>query len=135
MTTFALWINSLEALSIAGVVKRYTSGPPLSVNTADLPCSYVTLPRGEQAAVATGPAFQRTLRADLVVLLEPVGQNVQPANFDATTAMLDNVTAALEDLEADSLLDGPMTFAASLAIVEVAKNAYWSVVCSIAGLG
>ncbi len=136
MTTFADWIDSLEDIPIVGVMRRHTQGPPLSVSTADLPCSYVSLPKGDAVSVACGPTWQRTLRADLVVLLEPVGQNVQPANFNATTGMMDAITDALADLEAGaSLLDGPMSITITLAIVEVAKTTFWGVVCNISGLG
>lgn len=133
-TTFAAWLNSLEGLTIAGVTRCYTAGPPASLTTADLPAQWLELPHGEtRPACAGAEGGDRTLYTDLVIALEPVGQNTQAANFDATVAMLDSIETGLKALT--SVLLGPMTWRSRLAIVTVSGNTYWAVITEVEGLG
>lgn len=135
-TTFRIWVDYLETLAPTGVVKKYASGPPVALNTADLPAQWVELPHGENRPSCAGvEGGDRTLFVDYVVILEPVGQNTQPVNFDACVTMFDNIDAALVAAMNTSPLTGPMTWRSRLAIVTVAGTAFWAVVTSIEGLG
>jgi hypothetical protein len=136
MTTYRAWVDYLETLAPTGVVKKFTAGPPAALNTADLPAQWLELPHGENRPSCSGSeGGDRTLYADHVVALEPVGQATQAVNFDACVTMLDSIDAALEGTYATSPLIGPQTWRSRLAIVTVAGVAYWSIVTSIEGLG
>ena len=96
MTTYRAWIDYLETLAPAGVVKKFASGPPTSLNTADLPAQWLELPHGENRPARAGAeGGDRTLFADHVVVLEAVGQETQAVNFDACVTMLDSIDSAL----------------------------------------
>jgi hypothetical protein len=136
MTTYRAWVDYLETLAPTGVVKRFTSGPPAALNTADLPAQWLELPHGENRPSCSGSeGGDRTLFIDHVVAMEPVGQNTQAGNFDGSIDMMDNVDAALEGTFATSPLIGPQTWRSRQAIVTVGNIAYWSIVTSIEGLG
>jgi hypothetical protein len=136
MTTYRAWIDYLETLAPAGVVKKFAAGPPSALSTAELPAQWLELPRGENRPARAGAeGGDRTLFADHVVALEPVGQATQGVNFDACVTMLDSIDSALVGTLSTSPLTGPMTWKSRLAIVTVANTNYWSIVTSIEGLG
>lgn len=136
MTTFRAWIDFLETLAPSGVVKLYTSGPPASLNTSDLPAQWLELPHGEnRPSTAGAEGGDRTLYADHVVAFEPVAQSTQAANFDACVTMLDSIDAAFVAQYGTSPLMGLMTWRSRIAIVTVAGVAYWAIVTSLEGLG
>jgi hypothetical protein len=137
MTTYTAWLAALATLAPTGVVKKYTTGPPVALNTADLPAQWLALPRGEhQAACAGTEGGDRRLFVDLWVALEPVAQDSAGANFTATITMLDAVDAALTAFRASSPLDGPMTWRSDgKAFVTIGGINYWCIRTSIDGLG
>jgi hypothetical protein len=66
---------------------------------------------------------------DLIVLLEPVGQNTQSANYAATIAMIDNVSAALRAANIGrAKLNWEITTNVQVA---VADSAYWAVITTV----
>ena len=97
MATYRSFVDALEALSITGVNRQYDQGPPIGApGVADCPFQYVRYPGADESIVSFGahggwPAF----RAELVVCVEPVGQNTAWENFDDTVDMMDNMTTAL----------------------------------------
>jgi hypothetical protein len=134
-TTYRAWIDFLETLAPAGVVKFSTSGPPTSLSTADLPAQWLELPNGESRQLVFGAeGGDRTLHVDMIVALEPVAQNTQAVNFDACVTMLDSIEAVLIAAGPTSPLAGSMTWRSRQAIVNVAKTDYWSIVTSIDGV-
>ena len=133
MTTYAAFIDSLEALVVTGVTRRYTSGAPSSLNTADLPAQWVELPSGTITPAYADGGIQRTMTAALVIAVEPVGQNTRPANFAACVTIIDNVHTAL-DAWADPLT-GPPSWVSRLAYVPVNTVDYWAIVTEVSGLG
>lgn len=137
MTTYRTWIDFLETLAPAGVVKQFTSGPPAALNTADLPASWVDVPRGEnQAAYAGVEGGDRRLFVDHWVALEPVAQNIAGANFDAVITMLDSIDAVFVAACGTSPLMGPMTWRSDgRAFVTIGNINYWAIRTSIEGLG
>jgi hypothetical protein len=131
--TYRAWVDGLEALTVSGVTRRFSQGQPAALNTADLPAQWVQIPvpAGEESGLAFGGSgMERTVRADLVVALEPVGQSTQPANFDAAVSMLDSISAALEGDTAHELATGSPEWTMRLAIIQVAGNLYWAVVAT-----
>ena len=135
MTTYVEYVDGLEALVVSGVARRYASGPPLSLNTADLPAQWVQLPAGESEAMVLGDASGSrwpTFNADLIVAIEAVGQSTGGANFDAAVATMENLRARLELTD---LTEAPLSWAMRQAIVTVAGQDYWAIVCAVAGQG
>ena len=135
MTTYVEYVDGLEALVVTGVARRYTSGPPLSLNTADLPAQWAQLPEGESEAMVLGDASGSrwpTFSADLIIALEAVGQSTGGVNFDATVAMLENLRTRLERTD---LTEAPLSWAMRQAIVTVAGQDFWAIVCAVIGQG
>lgn len=135
MTTYVEYVDGLEALVVAGVARRYTEGPPLSLNTADLPAQWVQLPAGESEAMVLGDAAGSrwpTFSADLIIAIEAVGQSTGGANFDATITLME---ALRTRLELTDLTEAPLAWVMRQAIVTVAGNDYWAVVASVRGQG
>lgn len=133
MTTYVTFINELEALTVTGVTRKFTQGQPNTLNTADLPAQWVDLPRGESVPATCAGDMTRTLTADLLIALEPVGQNQKPTNFDAVVVMLDSIHTAL-----DAAAFGTMSIPgwnSKLVILTVNTIDYWSVQTEVSALG
>ena len=133
MTTYRSVVDALEALSITGVVRRYTSGPPAGASgVGDTPAQYVRYPGGDERALVFGEGGGLTaLRTELVVLVEPVAQSTQPRNFDLTVDMMDNVAAALR--RAPCTIGGKLAWSVRMGEDFVASTAYWAVIASVEG--
>lgn len=135
ITTFRSFVDALEDISVTGVVRRYERGPPSGApSTADTPAQYVRYPAGDEIPLVFGEqGGWPTLRAELVLLVEPVGQSKQGRNFDLTVDMMDNLTAALRGLSC--ITKSKIRWSIRQAIDTVAGQAYWAVVASIQGNG
>lgn len=128
-TTYVAFVNALEALSLTGVKRSYTHGPPASINV--LPASWVQFPSGEEPMVARGVNWP-LMRAELVVAYEAVVQGRQPDNFDGSVAMMDTIVAAIRAM---SLGRRQPTFAIRVGIVSVGDNDYWAVITTVESEG
>ena len=135
MTTYRSFVDALEALDITGVVRRYTSGPPAGApGVGDTPAQYVRYPGGEEIAIVFGEqGGWPTLRAELVLLVEPVAQSMQGRNFDLTVDMMDNLSSALR--AAACMTRGKLHWSVRMAIDTVAGTDYWAVIASVEGNG
>ena len=135
VTTYRSFVDALEALTITGVSKQYTQGPPVgSPTTDDCPAQFVRYPGSDEHAIVFGEQLGwPTLRADLVVLVEPVGQNLGGENFDATVDMMDAVAIALRG--APCITKSHLRVSMRQTIEEVAGQAYWAVVANVEGNG
>ena len=135
-TTYRSFVDALEALTITGVNRQYTQGPPLgSPGVADCPFQYVRYPGSdEEFAIVFGEqGGWPELHADLVVCVEPVGQNIAPENFDDTVDMMDNVATALRG--ATCFTKSHVRWGLRQAIDTVAGQEYWAVVATVRGNG
>ena len=122
-TTFRAFVDGLEALSITGVKKAYTAGVPTSIS--GLPASFVSMPRGESSTISKGrDAHFPTLRANLVVAIQPVPQKTQAINFDAAVDMLDNVKSALDGFSVGKTAP---RWKMDVVIYIIGKIEYWAV--------
>ena len=131
-TTYADFIDALEALAITGVVKTF-QGPPASLDTADLPARWVQMPKGKEPLLTFQTAGGwPTLTADLVVAIGPNAQDTQAANFAAQVTMLDAVAAALRGAD---LTKAKHTWEIRAGGVKVAGVAYWAVIATVTGKG
>ena len=131
-TTYRSFVDALEALDITGVNRQYTQGPP-TAQVADCPFQYVRYPGSEEEhAIVFGEQGGRyELHAELVVCVEPVGQNVAPENFDDTVDMMDAVQAALQG--ASCITDSKLRWSLRQTIDTVAGQEYWAVVAQVRG--
>jgi hypothetical protein len=135
MTTLVAFVDAIEDLKIAGVTHQWKSGPPLG-DPGDIPCSFVNLAvtgaNGPQVFGEQGK-INPALRCELVVALEPVGQDVGDVNFDACIAMMDAVTTAI--MSQGNCWPGASkcTWATRVEIVPIAGIDFWCVVTTIEG--
>ena len=74
-----------------------------------------------------------SLRAELVVGVEPVGQNTAYENFDATVDMMDNVAEALRG--ATCMTKSHVRWGLRQIIDTVAGQQYWAVLATVEGSG
>jgi hypothetical protein len=135
-TTFRAFVDALEALVVTGVKKRYTQGPPLSLNSSDLPAQYVRLPSGgDSAGVFQQQGIWRQLQAFIVIVVEAVGQSTGPTNFDDTVDLMDNLSLALEGTTCGQFTKSSITWEIRQSIDTVAGNEYWAVIARVEGRG
>lgn len=135
MTTYNEYVDGLEALVITGVTRCYTSGPPLSLSTADLPAQWVQLPAGDSEAMVLGDAAGSrwpTFAADLIIAIEAVGQSTGGVSFDAAVTMMEELRSTLEVTD---LTESPLSWSMRQAITTVAGNDFWAIVCAVKGQG
>jgi len=135
MTTFRSFVDALEALTITGVNRQYTQGPPIGApGVADCPFQYVRYPRSEEIPIVFGEqGGWPTLRAELVLGVEPVGQNTAFENFDDTVDLMDALVTALQ--ASSCITKSKLTWNIRQAIDTVAGQQYWAVIAEVEGRG
>lgn len=128
--TYTEYVATLAGLSITGVVKAYSS-PPTQLSTAQLPAQWVRLPSGETAVASLGgqmglPSFT----CDLVIAVEVIGQNTQPANYAKCLAVIDALQTALTTEALDGVVD---TWTLRMDGEGIGDTAYWVIVATVTG--
>lgn len=128
-TTYAAFVAALAALSPSGVTRKF-SNPPASLGTADLPALWPQLPSGNEPAFTfEGGGGWPVLSCGLVIAVEPVNQNTQPANYAAMVTMMDSLSTALR---AADIGRSQITWSiAGNAQVDVAGTTYWAVIATV----
>ena len=139
ITTYNTFINNLADLSVSGVVRAF-DGPPPSVATADLPCSFPRAVIGEEGPLTVQtPGGWPTFRGDLVIIVEPVGQSTSPLNHAAVVDIADALSTALRALTPNSakpLGRAPISWTIALSSSEVVgETPYWALVTTVEGHG
>ena len=134
-TTYRSFVDALEALTIAGVSRQYTQGPPIGApGVADCPFQYVRYPGSDEIPIVFDEqGGWPTLRAELVIGVEPVGQDTAFANFDATVDMMDAVATALRAATCITL--SHLRWSLRQIIDTVAGQQYWAIVAAVEGNG
>ena len=134
-TTYRAFVDALEALTITGVTRQYTQGPPLGPpGVADCPFQYVRYPTSTEIPMVFGEqGGWPTLRAELVIGVEAVGQNTAFENFDDTVDMMDNVALALQG--SSCITKSHLRWEIRQAIDTVAGQQYWAVIAIVEGSG
>ena len=136
---FATYVAGLAGVVVVGVVRNYGLEPPASLNTADLPSKFLRLPiegRSRFTLAVDGANRHGTglMTCEVVIVIEPIVQDMPEPNFTRTVAMVDNVTKAFS--QADVALSWPESVTVAVrADVIVAGIAYWAVVASIRARG
>jgi len=136
ITTMRSFVDAVEAISITGVVRQYTQGPPTSTNDMDVPCTFVKLPNeSEGPVVYQNQGLWPQMRCTLVVIVEAVAQNYQWVNFDACVDMMDNVSAAMRGLSCGTPAKSHTTWSIRQGIETVAGVEYWALFVDVEGRG
>ena len=126
--TYAATLSAVAGASVTGVTRAYTTRP-ISVQTADLPASFVELPNGSlDNSVPICDSINQTRNVTHVVLVEAAGQEMTATAFGATVAMVDNVVAMLNANEFG--LTQTWTINAQ-AVQTLDGVAYWGVVTNL----
>lgn len=132
VTTYAGFIDAIEALSVTGVARVF-QGPPAALSTADLPAMWCQVPRGDEKAITFQAAGGwPTLTVEVYLAIEPAAQNMQAENFAAQVAALDNLAAALRTLDVGK---APLSWELRAVTIAVAGANYWGVVATVTGRG
>lgn len=138
MTTYRAFVDGLEALTVTGVVHAFTSGPPASLPTAQLPAMWVDFP-GEGGRTEDGWTFQAeggwpALKATVVIAYEAVEQGLRGVTFDGVVDMVDNLATALHG--ATTLTKGSLKFTITPNVqIAVGTFLYWGLVATVEGTG
>jgi hypothetical protein len=115
---------------VTGVVKAY-SAPPTQLSTAQLPAQWARLPSGETTVASMGgqmglPSFT----CDLVIAVEAMGQNTQPANYARALAIIDALQTTLADEALSGVVD---SWQMRLDGEQIGDTAYWVIVATVTG--
>lgn len=123
--------STLAALSITGLVRQYTY-PPLSLSTADLPCSFPMPPSTAYTPLTACTDTDDTLSQRLVIVTEAATQNTQAQNYADIITYADRLNQALKD-NRDSIgaLVSWVINAQDTEPIFVAGNAYWGVSATV----
>ena len=133
ITTYTTYVTNLSLLTITGVTRAYLE-PPRQISTADLPISYVRLPRGgENPLTGDATGGWPTLNADLVIVLEPYRQSTQAANYTLALTMLDNVSTALR--ASTNLGRAAARWTIRQDIEQYGDASYWVIIASVESNG
>ena len=128
--TYTEYTATLAGLDVTGVVKRYTS-PPTQLSTAQLPAQWPRLPQGETTIASMGGQMGLpSLTCDLVIAVEAMGQNTQPANYSKALAVIDALQAALADEALGGVVD---TWTMRIDAEAIGDTAYWVIVATVTG--
>jgi len=128
--TYTEYAAMLAGLDVTGVTKRYTS-PPTQLSTAQLPAQWPRLPSGEtQIATLTGGAGLPSLSCDLVIAVEVVAQNTQPANYAKALGIIDALQAASATEALDNVVD---SWQMRLETDVLGDTLYWVIVATVTG--
>jgi len=136
---FATYIQGLAALVIPGVTRDYGMEPPGSLNIADMPAKFLRLPveaRSRFALAIDGANAHGSglMTVEVVIVMEPVAQDLPEPNFTVTVNMCDAATKAL--VKADVALSWPEAVTVQVrADIIVAGIAYWAVVATVQARG
>lgn len=128
--TYTEYVATLAGLDVSGVVKVYSS-PPTQLSTAQLPAQWARLPQGETTIASMGGQMGLpSLTCDLVIAVEVIGQNTQPANYAKTLGLIDALQATLADEALGGVVD---SWTLRMDGEGIGDTAYWVIVATITG--
>ena len=130
--TYSQFVDAIQALTVTGVTRKYGE-PPRKFNTADLPCSFVMFPSGDNVPLSFSGGRQFKGRsADFVVVYDSTAVDAD-TDFTATVTMMDNVDTALGSLSVG--YSDPTWTIQSRLYREVGDRWYWAVIATVKGTG
>jgi len=108
------------------------SQSPASIKTT-FPVAWPMIPDGKSALVTEGLVdYSGTRQVEIMVAVQPIAQNRQAQNYDATIAAMDNLDAALKTLDATLPAYG-LRWEMRGGVVTVAGVDHWGFVCVVIG--
>ena len=130
--TFREFVDALEAITVAGVERHFTRGPPTKLDQPMLPAKWVMNLQDTEAPLAFGNqgGNQTRISADIYIAVGPTVQNTQGANFDNAVDLMDALKTAIR---AEGVCDytRKLNFNTRLTVVAVAGIDYWMIICSV----
>lgn len=132
--TMRAFVDGLEAITVVGVVRGYDQGSPSgATSTADLPAMFIYQPRidGATRKVFGSQGGGGSLRAQLIILVEPVAQSVQGENFDDAVGFVDALETELKG--APCTIGGVLSWSIRIGEFALTKQTYWAVIADIQG--
>jgi hypothetical protein len=73
---------------------------------------------------------------ELVVLVEPIGQNTTPLNHSAVVDLMDNISSAIRAETVGNLGIGALSWTLRMTSNEIlGDNQYWAVIATVEGAG
>lgn len=135
---FINYVEGAAEIVVPGVVRNYGMEPPLSVSTPDLPAQYLQLPvtnRERFALAIDGKDMHGSgmMTVEVVVVLEPIVQDLPQPNFTRTVEMVDALTKAYT--QADIALSWPIVSVRVTAETLIAGTVYWAAVATVTARG
>ncbi len=129
--TYTEFVERMVGVQVVGVQRRF-GAPPNQLSSADLPAQWPRLPDGDSEIATFGDEMGLdTLRCDLVVCVEAVGQNTQPINYARCLQLVDGLQAALTTAaRTDNVID---RWTLRLQAEMVGTTGYWLLVASVTG--
>jgi len=136
-TTVREFVDALEAITITGILRQYTQGPPTQTNDPDIPCTFVMAPRiGDRGWVFQNQGGWPELIATHVILVQAAAQNLQPVNFDKSVDFMDAMNTALRALSCGTLGKAHIQWTQRMGTIqEVSGVEYWAVLTEVTGRG
>jgi hypothetical protein len=98
MTSFVNFISAIHGLSVTGVVRKFNH-TPLQINTADMPAQMLDfggLSQNDDMTTCIDDGY--THAVDLVIVLQPAGQDNPGPNYSAQATMVDSLRDKLKAL-------------------------------------
>ncbi len=127
MTTLAAWYAALKGLTVTGATAR--AEPPLKLESAQLPALWVDVVGVDETGAHKGTrGGERLLKARIVVLMAPPGQDRQANRWADTIAMADTLTTALAAMSTVSV--GALEWTVSCD-PNFDGSGYWAVVANV----
>lgn len=136
-TLFATFVNAIADLTITGVATKFTYIPQ-QLSTAQLPASFVRLPEGSDQPLTLSSADQGgwpRLSCELVVAIEPYGQNRPQQNYAATVALIDAINTTLRSVRTGEIGKSKLSWTIRAEQDYIGEQMYWFVVTRISGNG
>ena len=129
--TFREFVDTLEAVTVTGVERHFTQGPPTDLSTAMLPAKWIMNLQDTEGPVVFGEqgGRQSSISADIYIAVGPTVQNTQGANFDNAVDLMDNLKTALR-AEGLCSYKSKLTFNTRLTVMAVAGIYYCMIICT-----
>lgn len=129
--TYSEFVAGLANISVEGV-KKVLSSPPTSLESGDLPTMWIGLPSGDSSPITfRANGGWPTLTCDIIIAVEPAGQDIQINNYDKTITILDNLSNALRSSDIGR---SALRWSISTNVtINVSGVAYWAVIATVSG--
>ena len=129
--TIQSFVNTLEDITVEGVVRHYKQGPPQSLTDADLPAKFIHLPRSTESALVFGEhGGVQSLGAEIWIPVVATVQSLQGENFDLSVRLMDNLVTALRAMGLCGLRS-KWRISVVLTVRAIAEIDYWTTICTV----